>query len=103
MTTPWRLDICAVIDRALEFGHFVSKPRSGETILATGVSPWFLISIRTSPVGAAQCLELCRPYGAVSFNLTAFHGLAPVARIVSPLRGFETKYLNSKARSMTAR
>jgi hypothetical protein len=50
MTTPWRLDICAVIDRALEFGHFVSKPRSGETILATGASPWNAVRLKdTAP------------------------------------------------------
>ena len=31
--------------------------------------------------------ELCRPYGADVKGVLVFHGLAPVARIVLPLRG----------------
>src|SRR5690242_6168774 len=71
-------------------GCYSDQPRCGETIPATGVSPWDGTAIESSPGGTAQltsCEELCRPYRTGRFFAKRSHGLSPVAGIVSPLRG----------------
>src|SRR5438876_5959938 len=68
-----------------------TQPRSGETTLATGVSPWYAAKHKASPVGTAQTrsgiVPSLRDWILARFS---FHGLTPVARIVSPLRGCAT-------------
>ena len=57
-------------------------------MLATGASPWNWIIQEHSPVGAAQrdvnFVPPLRGYREMEFQN---HGLTPVARVVSPLRG----------------
>src|SRR6266571_7604560 len=59
-----------------EFGR---EPRSGETMLATGASPWnWIRSTGGSPVGAAQPdIDLCRPYGASAESRSKTTGSRP--------------------------
>ncbi len=55
------------------------------TILATRVSAWSKMHTESSPVrdGTTRELVLCRPYGTGPATLDRFHGLTPVARIVT--------------------
>ena len=81
----------------------VYQPRSGGTIIATGASPWSWIAHEASPVGATQpnigfvpplflrlrSVELALRAGLGGTEIQN-HGLAPVAKVVPPLRGYET-------------
>ena len=60
------------------------QPRSGETILAPGASPGFSPKRREPRSGDTTIVP---PLTGLTLALKLIHGLAPVARIVSPLRG----------------
>jgi NADH-quinone oxidoreductase subunit M len=61
-------------------------PRSGNTTLATGFNPWNTFSTTPQPRRGAT-IGSAAPMGLVSLRGTFVHGLKPVAKVVSPLRG----------------
>src|SRR5919198_991534 len=63
------------------------KPRSGETTLATGVSPWKAKSVTNQSRRDGTTRALCAAPMGLHLKWRKFHGLTPVARVVSPLRG----------------
>ena len=67
------------------------KPRSGETNLATGVSPWKSEVFKVQPRrGGTGSLGLCRPYGTDSHWISHSTGSRPWLKGVTPLRGWLT-------------
>jgi hypothetical protein len=61
---------------------------ASETILATGVSPWDRSAMRVESRRDDTTQEACAVPTGLDSQPNQIHGLTPVARIVSPLRGF---------------
>ena len=62
----------------------VPDSRSEITTLATGVSPWTMLTREISPVRDGTIVPSLTGLDRPPIE---FHGLTPVATIVSPLRG----------------
>src|SRR5436190_17207365 len=71
-----------------ESANVFPPPRSGETTLATGFNPWTKLSrVPPAPEGRHNLTSCAAAPRLVTLAEFLIHGLKPVARVVSPLRG----------------